>query len=496
MRLKIIAGNLLAVLVSGMLAFYLVRAQIRTSLGANVDESIVGQHQLFARSWKLSAHELVDHVRDRAGTESVVGVFSALDEDGRRRRAFEAAQAVAAWCQDPSRGLGGRPDIVAITDGSGKVIARDTDMNRMFGEVLTTRVPALRTVLGAGEATHDAWRFGDENKVLRVAIAPIRSPEGTVIGALLVGYDVTSALATEESRLLGRDVAFLIEGRVYASSQSLAGSPVTALGRAINGPKRDSLHAAVNGATGSPFRMMLGSDDYVAVFARLPMMRSVPIAYAVLANRTEAQGLADTANYILLLMAVAIVVIVAYGFIVSNAILDPLEDIEEGVLAIINGRHDLRIEVEGEEFGGLAYRINQLVNVFMGVSESDEGGTSEDGGEAWSGLDASGAGVPPTGGKMPAAPPPGGANDPVDDETIAGPLAAEAEDAYYARVYSEYVTAKQANGEDVSSVAQDKFVTRLRGQAASLAQKHGVSSVRFLVHAADGQVAMRPVLIR
>lgn len=490
MRLKIIAGNLIAVLVSGLLAFYLVREQLKSSLGEQVDDTIAADHQQFSRAWRLAALEFVDQARDRAGTEAVIGAFSALDEDGRRRRAFEAAQGVAAWFQDPSRGRGGRPDIVAITDGSGKVIARDTDRNRMFGEVLTTRLPSLRTVLASGQASHDAWRYGDESKILRVALAPIRSNEGTIIGALLVGYDVTNTLATEESRVLGRDVAFLVEGRVYASSQSLTGAPVTALGRAITGPQKEGLRAALAGGGGSPFRLELAGDDYVAVLSQVPMMRSVPMAYAVLANRTAAQDLAGTANYILLLMAVAMVIVIAYGFIVSNAILDPLEDIEEGVLAIINGKHDQRIEVEGEEFGGLAYRINQLVNVFMGVSESAEGGEGD--GEGWSGLE----GAAPAGGAMPAAPPPGGANDPVDDPDIAGPLAAEPEDAYYARVYGEYVTAKQANGEDVSSIPQDKFVMRLKGQSSSLAQKHGVAAVRFLVHAADGQVAMRPVLIR
>lgn len=490
MRLKIIAGNLIAILVSGLLAFYLVRAELNAGLAAEVEDAIAGDQQQFSRAWRLAALEFVDQVRDRAATEPVVGAFSALDEDGRRRRAFEGAQRVAAWFQDPSRGMGGRPDIVAITDASGKVIARDTDQNRMFGEVLTTRLPSLRTVLSSGSAAHDAWRIGDENKVLRVAMAPVRNLDGTIIGALLVGYDVTSAIATEESRILGRDVAFLVEGRVYASSASLAGTPVTALGNAITGPQRDGLRAALAGGT-TPVRLTLGSDEYVGTISQLPMMRSVPMAYTVLANRTAAQALAGTAYYILMLMGVAMVIVVAYGFIVSNAILDPLEDIEEAVLAVINGRHDLRIEVEGDEFGGLAYRINQLINVFTGVSESDDAaGSADSGAEAWSAMDGAPQGVP-----VPA-PLPGGPNDVIDDANVAGPLGAEPEDAYYARVYAEYVSAKQALGEDVSNIAQDKFVTRLRAQSQSLATKNGVAAVRFVIHAADGQVGMRPVLIR
>ena len=79
---------------------------------------------------------------------------------------------------------------------------------------------------------------------------------------------------------------------------------------------------------------------------------------------------------------------------------------------------------------------------------------------------------------------------------IAAKLAAEDETAYNNRVYQEYVTAKQALGENVSNIPQDRFQQRLTARGGALAKKHGCPSVRFQVDTAGNQVLLRPVLIR
>jgi hypothetical protein len=47
---------------------------------------------------------------------------------------------------------------------------------------------------------------------------------------------------------------------------------------------------------------------------------------------------------------------------------------EEGLLQIINGKTDLRFEIEHPDLGGLIFRINSLLNALMGVPETDEEG--------------------------------------------------------------------------------------------------------------------------
>ena len=102
------------------------------------------------------------------------------------------------------------------------------------------------------------------------------------------------------------------------------------------------------------------------------MTRSHPIAFAVLGNRTAQLGVLSVLNVILVLTGLGAVLVVLYGFVIGNAIMRPIEAIEEGVLAVINGRTDLRLETQSAELGGLAFRINQLLNVFTGTEEQTE----------------------------------------------------------------------------------------------------------------------------
>jgi hypothetical protein len=200
-------------------------------------------------------------------------------------------------------------------------------------------------------------------------------------------------------------------------------------------------------------------------------------------------------NVILILTVLGAVLVLAYGFVIGNMIMRPIEEIEEGVLAVINGRTDLRLEVESPELGGLAFRINQLLNVFTGTAEATE---DEKGSVS----------MPPTAGDWgdaafsdaasPAAAKPAAANpdEPIEDPALAAKLATEDETAYSKRLYDEYVTAKQKLGENVSNIPQDRFLQRLAGRGTALAQKHGCRLVRFQVETANDQVILRPVLIR
>ncbi|HJK98522.1 MAG TPA: MXAN_5187 C-terminal domain-containing protein, partial [Polyangiaceae bacterium LLY-WYZ-14_1] len=110
--------------------------------------------------------------------------------------------------------------------------------------------------------------------------------------------------------------------------------------------------------------------------------------------------------------------------------------------------------------------------------------------------DGGGGRVPPSPRTPTGASPAGGGGDVVDDPEVAARLEAEDESTYYGRVYREYVAAKQALGEDVSNIPEERFVQRLRGNEAALAKKHGCRLVRFQVDTRGQQVVLKPVLIR
>src|ERR1700712_1457456 len=251
MRLKIIAGNLVAVLLLGLVSYSVVGSDLRHDVMGKLLAQIGNDQVLLDRSLRLPALEFVDDVKTRASDSDVRAVFTALDEDGRRTRAYEAAERSAGWFGDPARGPRGRPLIVAITDDTGKVLARDADRNRMYGSKLDSSLPAVCSTLRDGESRHDVWKKDDEGKLLEFAVSPIRDDSSQVVGTLIVGYDISNGLAQSEGkRLGGRDVAFLVDGKVYSSS--LSESLAKKLASYWFGEAKDVTASAMAGSVSQP----------------------------------------------------------------------------------------------------------------------------------------------------------------------------------------------------------------------------------------------------
>ena len=92
MRLKLIAGNLVIVLLVGLGSYLVVRTQLRSELSTQLEDGIGDDSVLFARSWRANGSRLADGVSSRAASNSARNVFTASGEAKRRGRAFEAAQ--------------------------------------------------------------------------------------------------------------------------------------------------------------------------------------------------------------------------------------------------------------------------------------------------------------------------------------------------------------------------------------------------------------------
>jgi HAMP domain-containing protein len=492
MRLKIIAGNLVAVLLLGLVSYVIVGSQLKQDLATSALNQIANDQVLVDRSLRLNAAELVAQVGDRADTAEVRGVFAALDNSGRRNRAYEAAEHVSSWLGDPARGGRGAPDIVVVADETGKVLARNADRNRMYESQLASAVPAVRIAVATGKPQHDVWSKDDEGKLLEVAVAPVRDDRGAIVGVLAVGFDLSNGLAQSEGRRLGgRDVAFVTADKVY--SASLGEGSAKQLRSYLAGEGKAHAEQALGGSTSPTWLTSLADHEFAGVFAPLPGAQSAKVAYAVLVDRdAHAQQVSDSTKIILVLTLVFALVVIGYGFMLGNSIVRPIEEIEEGVLAVINGNTDLRLDTANAELGGLAYRINQLLNVFTGVAESpdeDEQGrvSSPGGGGDWKGSEFNEGQAGAAGGS--------GAAEVIDDPGLAARLSAEPADAYYTRVYREYAQAKQEVGE-AFSVPEARFTQRLQGNEQALTSKHGVKAVRFVVQKNGANVVLTPVLIR
>jgi hypothetical protein len=189
---------------------------------------------------------------------------------------------------------------------------------------------------------------------------------------------------------------------------------------------------------------------------------------------------------ILWLTLLGLIGVAIYGYIVANNLMEPIEQMEDDILAVINGRGDVRLEVETPELGGLSYRVNQLINLFTGVAEEDDEGRAVTSSGGWESVSISSPG--PAARQSSAGPT-------ENDDPEAAALAAIPEDQYYAQLYQEYVAAKQSAGEDISNIPEARFIERIKGNAAALVKKHGAQMVRFKVETIGGQVNLKPLVI-
>ena len=457
--------------------------QLETGLTRVLEERIDEDSELFARSWRADGARLAEAVSNRASSGAVRQVFTASGEAKRRHRAFAAAQAASKWFADPARERLGRPHIVALVDETGRVIARDTDPNRMVGQSLLGAIPVLRDVLRTGSPRHGVWL--EQDKLVQVGVSAVRTKDGGVVGALLVGYDLSNGFAKREAALIGHDLVFITADRIYSTSTSVGVR--NELQQALYSPPLESTtRGGLKGRRTAPWKALLRGEHYVGVTAALPDASGLDAGYVVLAHQGKSTALADVATMILWLTLLGVIAVAAYGFIMANNVMTPIERMEDDILAVINGRSDVRLEVETPELGGLSYRINQLINLLMGVAEEDEEGRAVTSSGGWEAVSSPSQEFPP------ARPLTG----PIEsDDPDAEALAAQPEEEYYLQLFRDYLAAKEAVGEDVTSIPEDRFVQRIRGNAEHLVKKHGARMVRFKVETIGGQVNLKPVVI-
>jgi HAMP domain-containing protein len=177
-------------------------------------------------------------------------------------------------------------------------------------------------------------------------------------------------------------------------------------------------------------------------------------------------------------MIVGIILVVVGAFFLDEYVSRPISEIEDGLLAIINGRTDLRFELEHAELGGLVFRLNSLLNQLFGVQEdeTDEQGRPSHTPEAASFEDALAVDE-----RMASM-----SGEDVSDVT---PLRDEPEEAYYARLCEDYVNAKRAIGDPVDHITRENFKARIVASERELAEKRG-KRVRYKVELRGKEVIL------
>jgi hypothetical protein len=306
-----------------------------------------------------------------------------------------------------------------------------------------------------------------------VSYAPVRNDDDQVVGAVVIGTPLNDERMTRTSQLTsGHYLVFglLADGKLEVVANSGQGS--AAVAEAAASPEvAVSAQSAVS--TGNVTTTAEKADH---VFGASPVTGYAGEAGPVLVAAIPASLVGSLGGLLWPVFGIAILgiaLVIVGGVLIGNYYTRPVAELEDGLLAIINGKTDLRFQIEHPDLGGLVFRINSLLNALMGVPED----TTDDEGRA----------------SVPAQSPASFDDMPVEQGTVApevaAALAAEPADGYYGRLYNEYISAKRGLGETVDHITQPAFIQHIQQNESTTAQRIG-RPVRYRVEVRNNAVVL------
>ncbi len=364
MRWKLLAGNVVAIIVVGLLGWFFVEGRARAALSRDVEPSVQRAQALLEAVRAQDGDLLLSAAQEAGSASATETVFAADNESAARESAYRAAETLGRqFVSLPRRGR--PPELLAFLNEEGRVLARNADRNLDVGRNLRQEFPAVARALG-GFPVRDYIRYGEQGW-LEVAVVPVRR-EGRVRGALVVGFTIADSAARSDAERIGVDVGYLFREGNRLTVQSLsAGSQ----------REKEELVAWVNSpAAGGEniFRsrirshITLGGNEYLAQVMPMPGAFTQSAGAVVLRSLTAAREPAgDLALPVLLAMALGLVIAVGVNLALTAMQQKKIEEIEGTLLQMIQGNDQVRVEVKDEELGGIVTNINTLVDRLTNV---------------------------------------------------------------------------------------------------------------------------------
>ena len=250
-------------------------------------------------------------------------------------------------------------DLFVLVDRTGKVVALHTKTPGFDREAAERYFQ--QSLDEGGESSH--WWLGDHH-LYQSFIQPIyrgSRTEGTLLGFLVIGYEIDQRLATEVSKVAGSQVAFSCGDEVVATTLPES---------QVQGGRFQSL------ITGSvqeqPRDVQIGKERFLATSLELSGSRSTSVRLNVLGSYDQATKFLDELNrYILLLGLAAIVVGSALVFFVSHTFTRPLGNLVVGVRALEGGDFHHPLDPRGGDEVAELTRAFNLMRASLLKSQQD-----------------------------------------------------------------------------------------------------------------------------
>jgi len=217
-------------------------------------------------------------------------------------------------------------DLFVLVNESGKAVALHTNTPG-FTKEAAERYFQQSMEEDRGESSH--WWLG-EHHLYQTFIQPIyrgSRTEGTLLGFLVIGYEINGRLAGEVSKVAGSQVAFSCGDEVVATTLPPA---------QVQG---GNLRAFITGSAQEvPRDLEIGDERFLATSLDLSGSRATPVRLSVFESYDQATKFLDQLNrYLLLLGLAAILVGSGLVFFISHTFTRPLGSLVAGVRALEGG---------------------------------------------------------------------------------------------------------------------------------------------------------------
>lgn len=217
-------------------------------------------------------------------------------------------------------------DLFVMVNSSGKVVALHTKTPGFTREAAEKYFQQSFDE-DRGEASH--WWLG-EHHLYQTFIEPVyrgSRTDGTLLGFLVIGYEIDDRLAAEVSKVAGSQVAFSCGDEVVGTTLSPAQVQGGSIRELIAGSIQDQ-----------PRDIQIGEERFLATSLELSGSRPTAARLSVLGSYDQATRFVDQLNrYLLLLGLAAILVGSGLVFLISHTFTRPLASLVAGVRALEGG---------------------------------------------------------------------------------------------------------------------------------------------------------------
>jgi hypothetical protein len=372
MRWKIILVNTGIVVVLGLLTY----ALLATSIGDVVANRAERKEEVARALRAANAQLALDALRTERWlaakvTELSLGkVYSAGTANARSAQATQEGNRLRDMAVQEPHFAKMAPSLVLMVDEQGVGVGRNGSAAQMRGDKIAEAYPALKAAIASGNTGSDVWLNKQRQEQMLVSYAPVRDEQGAVAGLVIVGTPLNDERLSRTSELSsGQALALASDGGVIAAGGDGANAGMFGTGAASEAAKA-ALKATGLVHAPNPAQSRLFGASRIQGYGAAPVSLIASVPESLVAS---VSGLLWP---VLGISGLGVLLVLVGGFLLGNYISQPVAELEDGLLAIINGNQDLRFELEHPELGGLVFRINSLLNQLMGVAEDN---TDEEG---------------------------------------------------------------------------------------------------------------------